>query len=270
MLMRILSALILIPFVLALVWFAPPIAFSVILAMLCLGTFWEFLRLAPSLFQERGSQASLWLAAIPGFLACISGHSELRAAAIALYLTLVSILAVLRAREVREVITRVVWPSVGFVYIFGLFGYAADIRFSVVAGSQGAFLLLFFLAIQWIGDSMAYFSGRLFGRHHLAPLISPKKTVEGTVGGLLGSAATGVAAAFLVFHGHSPLLFAAIALLTGAVGQVGDLLESLFKRAAGVKDSSALIPGHGGLLDRVDSLLLSAPLFYACTRWILS
>ena len=115
----------------------------------------------------------------------------------------------------------------------------------------------------WVSDTGAYFSGRFFGRHKLNPEVSPKKTWEGAVGGTL----LAVGAAALMQHLFLPTCFSVkaalgLGLLVAVVGQVSDLAESVLKRSAGVKDSSNLLPGHGGFLDRFDSYLLLAPLFY--------
>jgi phosphatidate cytidylyltransferase len=126
-----------------------------------------------------------------------------------------------------------------------------------------AFVLLPLLT-TWIGDTAAYFAGRAWGRSKLAPSVSPGKTVVGAVAGLLGSTAIAVALSVLVLAEQpvvrvGPLSAAWIGFLLGAAGQLGDLVESMLKREAGVKDSGRLLPGHGGMLDRVDSLLFSVP-----------
>ena len=125
-----------------------------------------------------------------------------------------------------------------------------------------AWLLVVVLAI-WVGDSAAYLGGRALGKRKLAPHLSPNKTVEGAVCGLVGSVVVACLAAGLTGLGLSLPVSAAIGLAIGAVGQVGDLSESLLKRQAGVKDSGALIPGHGGILDRVDALLFALPVGWA-------
>ena len=124
-------------------------------------------------------------------------------------------------------------------------------------------LLLF--AIIWVGDAAAYYVGRALGQHLLAPKVSPKKTVEGAVAGMIGSLAVGTLAAVWVFH-EPWMRLVGISAVTGVAGQLGDLAESVLKRSAGVKDSSSILPGHGGILDRLDSLLFAAPVFY----WLLS
>ncbi|MEG3789472.1 phosphatidate cytidylyltransferase [Lysobacter sp. CCNWLW3] len=122
--------------------------------------------------------------------------------------------------------------------------------------------LLTALAIVWAADSGAYFAGRKFGRLKLAPRVSPNKTIEGLVGGVLAGVAVGIA--FAAFAGAQPAQLPAVALVAFAAvlfSVVGDLFESLLKRHAGVKDSGNLIPGHGGVLDRVDGVLAALPVF---------
>lgn len=128
----------------------------------------------------------------------------------------------------------------------------------------GPKLLLFTLCIVWAADIGAYFAGRRWGRHKLAPQTSPGKSWEGAVGGLVAVAALALAAApIFVLRSTDTPVFIAAALLAGAFSISGDLLESRLKRAAGVKDSGTLLPGHGGVLDRIDSVTAAAPVFLA-------
>ena len=129
----------------------------------------------------------------------------------------------------------------------------------------GPKLLLFALVITWAGDTVAYFVGRAIGKHAFAPILSPKKTWEGAVGGFVGSLLVGVA--FSKWIGVSMGQMLAMAAVGSVAGQVGDLLESAYKRSAGVKDSGTLLPGHGGILDRIDALILAIPV--VCYYWIL-
>ena len=117
------------------------------------------------------------------------------------------------------------------------------------------------LAVVFAGDIGAYIFGSLFGKTKIAPLLSPKKSLQGALGGLAFSTLTAVA--FSYFLPHTPIwILALTGLLGGVLGQVGDFFESLVKRVAGVKDSGSIMPGHGGILDRLDGVLLSGPLFY--------
>lgn len=118
-----------------------------------------------------------------------------------------------------------------------------------------------------ISDSAQYYSGRAFGRHKLAPAMSPAKTVEGAVGGVAAAGIAGAALAVWCLPGVGPAAAGVLALCLALSGIAGDLFESLLKRSVGVKDSSQLIPGHGGLLDRIDSYLFAAPAFYLFLRY---
>ncbi|MBR4592279.1 MAG: phosphatidate cytidylyltransferase, partial [Elusimicrobiaceae bacterium] len=127
----------------------------------------------------------------------------------------------------------------------------------------GEYLTLFMIVTVWVSDTGAYFSGLLFGRHKLNTEVSPKKTWEGAIGGTL----LAVGAAALMRHLFLSTCFSVktalwLGLLVAVIGQISDLAESVLKRSAGVKDSSNLLPGHGGFLDRFDSYLLLAPIFY--------
>lgn len=167
---------------------------------------------------------------------------------------------------------------------------AASVAFGPAGASEagarwaGVALVAFPLALTWLNDSYAYFAGHAWGRRKLIPAVSPGKTVVGAVAALGGTVVTGAVYALVVFHALLGLQLpsgsggAVGALLSGALGgavvsvaaQVGDLVESLFKREAGVKDSGGLLPGHGGLLDRFDALFFTLPVAYAYLRLLLA
>jgi len=128
--------------------------------------------------------------------------------------------------------------------------------------AQGPAMLTWLLLVIAVSDSAQYYTGRLLGRRPLAPVISPAKTVEGALGGLVVSAIAGAAAAPYLLPGARIFTAAGVAILVALAGMAGDLFESLLKRSAGVKDSASVIPGHGGVLDRIDSYLFAAPMFY--------
>jgi phosphatidate cytidylyltransferase len=131
---------------------------------------------------------------------------------------------------------------------------------------QGLHWLLLALFIVWVADSGAYFAGRALGRHKLAPEVSPGKTWEGAAGGLLGVGLLAWVAAPVL--GQRPVALLGLCLVVGVFSVVGDLAESLFKRHAGLKDSGQLLPGHGGILDRLDSLFATAPLLLLGLLWL--
>jgi phosphatidate cytidylyltransferase len=131
---------------------------------------------------------------------------------------------------------------------------------------EGPAILLFVLVITWVGDTAAYFVGRAVGKRKLAPVLSPKKTWEGTIASIFGALLVAVVfSRWLVVPLPHLLTMAA---LGNVAGQAGDLLESAYKRSAGVKDSGSLLPGHGGVLDRIDALILAIPVVWYYWIWI--
>ena len=157
----------------------------------------------------------------------------------------------------------------GVVYTGGTLSFAYALRYHrwTIGAAAGTALLFLPVVLTWASDTGAYFVGRAIGRRKLIPAVSPGKTVEGAIGGLVASVlATWLYVAFVLRPvGHlslTPSGMVIFGVLLSAAAQLGDLAESLFKREAGVKDSSRLIPGHGGVLDRVDSLLFALPVAY--------
>lgn len=146
----------------------------------------------------------------------------------------------------------------GAFYIGGLFSFLIKIR--EVGFGGWAFVILVFL-LTWVNDTAAYFIGSAFGRHRLCPKLSPKKSVEGFLGGVIFTLVTAMIFGY-IFSGNLHIMWGLLGILAAIAGAMGDLLESAFKRLSKTKDSGDLIPGHGGILDRLDSLLLVAPLVY--------
>lgn len=150
----------------------------------------------------------------------------------------------------------------GICYVNWLLGYAFWLR-DLDSGVEWILLLV---SVTWLGETAAYLVGSTLGRHQLAPVISPRKTVEGAVAQLVASVLAALAARAWFFPGLSATSAIVVGFLLGVVGQAGDLIESAIKRSVGTKDTGRLIPGHGGMLDRVDSLLVNTPvLFYYVT-----
>jgi phosphatidate cytidylyltransferase len=122
------------------------------------------------------------------------------------------------------------------------------------------------VGVTWIGETAAYAVGSMLGRHPLAPVVSPRKTIEGAVAQVVASIAAAAALRGWLLPACAPAGVLAVGALLGVVGQVGDLAESVLKRTVGLKDTAAIIPGHGGVLDRIDSLLFNLPAFYYVSR----
>jgi phosphatidate cytidylyltransferase len=171
----------------------------------------------------------------------------------------------IQENNVKVAIDQVAFTLFGILYIAGLGGFYLLIR----KLEGGNVLILFLFFIVWMGDISAYYWGKNFGKKPFAPLVSSNKTWEGSIAGLLGSllagAMVGLGVLDYIMMGHCLL----VALLCSMIGQFGDLAESLLKRHAGVKDSSNTIPGHGGVLDRIDSLLFAGPMFYIYFKLVL-
>lgn len=154
--------------------------------------------------------------------------------------------------------------AAGLVFVAWPFSYVARMD---GRPQGGPILVLFALAIVWAGDTVAYFIGKSIGRVKMAPALSPKKTWEGAAGNMLGSLVVGFC--FARWQAGDLTAWLVTAALANVAGQTGDLLESAYKRGAGVKDSGAMLPGHGGMLDRIDSLILAAPVVWLAAGWLL-
>ncbi|BDI33154.1 phosphatidate cytidylyltransferase [Capsulimonas corticalis] len=219
-----------------------------------------------------------------GFLACIVFQYAAwthGGAAFASYLPAVLMLMVM-ANLITEMVKRQPRPIIsvgstllGAVYVGWLFSYLtllrstnANILTPPIHGTTTAeWLVVFVTATTWLSDAGALFAGRALGRNKLAPEISPAKTVEGSIGGLIASGLGGVVLSLWL---HLPMGHAIIlGVLCGFAGQIGDLCESLLKRELSIKDFGHWIPGHGGVLDRIDSLLFSAPLAFYYIQFFL-
>jgi phosphatidate cytidylyltransferase len=174
------------------------------------------------------------------------------------------VFALVRLGDVRSSVARMAATTFGPLWL-GLLTFIALLR--ATTGALGPGYVLMTLMFAWLADSAGYFAGRFLGRRQLYPAVSPKKTVEG----LLGAIAGAIAGALLAHFGYLPQIplidALALAVTAGLLGQLGDLGESLLKRGAGVKDSGEIVPGHGGMLDRLDALFVTSALVYLYTRW---
>jgi phosphatidate cytidylyltransferase len=258
--LRILSALVLIPAVICAVWFLRPFELLVVAEVVLWLAFFEYARLADSL-GVRIPKALAGCAAAATCMAVAWPGNSLDAVLMAALLAMAA-LSVAAGRVGADVLAPVVAGLFASLYLGLPLGALVAVRWLV---SREALLLLLLTVI--VSDTAQFYSGSLFGRHRLAPVISPKKSVEGAVGGFVaGIAVVAVVGAWWLPHlslGWRVGLGAVVV----AMGILGDLFESQIKRSASVKDSSALIPGHGGVLDRIDALLFAAPAYYLFLRY---
>jgi phosphatidate cytidylyltransferase len=257
---RVLSALVLLPAVIGTVWFLPPLATLVLASIAALLAFVEYAAIATAL----GTHVPRVAAGAAVLAACAAVGTGSGAADIVLMTTVIVIgsLAVASGQPGPAILRDTAASALPVAYIGLPLGALAAVR--AVAGREAVLLLM---AVIVISDSAQYYTGRALGRRSLAPTISPKKTVEGAIGGVVFGTLAMAAGGRWVFQ--SPLwTLAMLGAVISLLGIVGDLFESLLKRSAGVKDSSHLIPGHGGVLDRIDSWLFAAPVYYVFVKWM--
>lgn len=256
---RLLSGLTLALLVVALIWLLSPVQLLVVALGVAVLAFLEYARLVGAI----GAHVPWWATLVATLAACAMVPFPWVAVESVLSVALVTI-AVMVMRSDREgpaVLHDTAAAVLAPVYI----GLPLGALVGVLA-LEGREAVLLLLGIVVVSDSAQFYAGRLFGRRPLAPRLSPKKTIEGAIGGFLVAPAVLVAAGAYVLPQVAPLLLAALGVVLVAAGICGDLFESMLKRAAGVKDSASLIPGHGGVLDRIDALLFAAPLFYLFLR----
>lgn len=186
-------------------------------------------------------------------------------AALVVSFLLIGLLFLFRFKDLTTVATHVALVAFALLYVPLLMGHLVLLR-SLPFGREWIFLVLF---IVMSGDSAAYLTGISIGKRRLYPAISPKKSIEGSVGGLLGGLLGAFVAKIWFFSALDWVDCTLLALVLGVLGQLGDLFESMLKRGFGVKDSGTIIPGHGGMLDRLDSLLFAFPpaYYYALLRF---
>jgi phosphatidate cytidylyltransferase len=249
---RVLTAAILAPLILAVVFMAPAWLLFAVTAAVAVLCFREYCGIAAGYGVDRlgptGYAAGL-------LLMLLHEHAGLLITVFALLALALS----MRSGDLRRALPRPAALLLGVVYIFGCW------RFALLLRPISPHWLVFALALNWIGDGCAYYAGRTLGRHKLAPAISPAKTWEGSLASVAGSVVFGVLYLGRVLPAVPMAYVVALSVAANLAGQLGDLAESALKRGAGLKDSGDLLPGHGGMLDRVDSTLFALPVVYLFT-----
>ena len=295
MLKRIATAVVLIPIVLALILRAPVEVLAIVAGIVALLTIHEFLKLTvsygvkpmngPTLLGAGFFFAAILIeAAISSTPLLSSGKFLVTAAFAAAIAPFAFLTRAMRGEELREGYPAAAAAAFAFTYIALPMGMLVQLR----EQAAGAIYVLYLMLVVWAGDIFAYFVGKAMGRHLMAPRISPKKTWEGAIASVVASVAVGwllfshaeqVSSALLrvglitrsggMFGLEVPAMGPVIELtiILNIAAQLGDLVESLIKRGAGVKDSGAILPGHGGMLDRIDALLFAAPVLWFYMAW---
>ena len=241
---------------------APRVFFALLVVALSGVAAWELMRM----FERAGRPGYSRVGVVGAVLVTASFAAPGTPGFVPLVLTLV----------IAAVLSRPVWRDhavavepmaatlLAIVYVGWLLGHGLSFE----TRPDGAALVLFLVGTTWAGESAAYAVGSLLGRHQLVPTISPRKTVEGAAGQLIVSVGAAAAlGAWLLPHWSVSTAILAGAML-GIVGQIGDLVESVIKRSLGAKDTGGLIPGHGGVLDRLDGLMFNAPALFYYASWV--
>ena len=259
---RVLSGAALIAIAVGVVWFASDSVFQVFAAVLLVLSVRELVQLAAASELRVSTLPVMVSTLLTAWVVGVEGGFALDVALMAA-LVAIGLGAMGSWRGGTNALATVAAGLFPAIYIGLPIGALVAVR--AFAGAHVLFLLMLTVMVS---DTAQYYTGRAFGRHPLAAAISPKKTVEGAVGGFVFGTALFVAAGAWWVPGM-PLPFrAGLGLAIVALGIAGDLFESMLKRSAGVKDSSALIPGHGGVLDRIDALLFAAPIYYIFLKYV--
>lgn len=276
--LRVLTAAILIPLIIAAIWWGPTWLIAILSAFVAIAAMLEFFSIAARLeFQAYRLWTCLAAAAViaqqfyAARMASVNRLGDLldRSPRITLELILFGFVLGIAAislggkRTLTEVLASISVSAAGLVFV--VLPFSAVVRLHGV-DVVGRWLLLFTVVLVWVGDSAAYFVGRRFGRWKMSPQISPNKTWEGAGANFLG--ALFVAAVFGYWTKIPPAHMLGMAAVGSVAGQIGDLFESAWKRSAAVKDSGMILPGHGGMLDRIDALILAAPAVWYYFEWV--
>jgi phosphatidate cytidylyltransferase len=281
---RVLTAAVLIPAVVATVWWAPTSVLTVAATMVALLALLEFFALgehaglrgyrvwtgfcAIAIFFTQWLASTIQTRELAGGLHLTRVPEAAEAFSIELILIVfvvgVTGIILFGRQHVEEALGGLSISSAALIFL--VLPLSAVVRLDGI-GVGGRKLLLFTLVLVWVGDSAAYFVGRAVGRWRMAPSLSPKKTWEGAAANLVGSVLVAIVAQRWITEVPVHHLIA-MAALANIAGQAGDLLESAYKRSAGMKDSGTLLPGHGGMLDRIDALVLAAPVVWYYFNWL--
>ncbi|MFW6334732.1 MAG: phosphatidate cytidylyltransferase [Desulfosalsimonas sp.] len=264
---RWLTAFVAVPVLAALIYKGPAWSFTGLIMIIAVLAYWEYFTVVSG-----GSKASV-LKPVP----LAGGAAGLAIIAAALYSSAEAVMLLVFGglfagavfsmpayRSTPHIMDTVARQAQGLVYIFVPVSALVLIR----TGPQGVTWIFFLVFIVFLGDAAAFYAGTYLGSHKLAPSISPGKSVEGAIGGLAANIVVAVVFKTLFLPGISTIGAAVFAVCAGAAGQIGDLFESELKRRSAIKDSGSILPGHGGMLDRIDALLFAAPVALAFKLFI--
>lgn len=256
---RELTALVLGPITIWLVQWAPVYLFDAAVALISVLALYEFLVMG----RRKGYEMPIILCLVIAVFIIAAFIREEVSVEVGMFVALLVIPGwyVFFARNIDNALPSSAVAVLGTMYIAMLAGSIIRLHsdFGPVIGPK---LVYFLLLVVWLGDTGAYYTGKNFGKHKMSPRISPKKTWEGLAGGMVASVITAVVIHATFFPQFALVHAITVGIVLSLTGVIGDLAESMWKRSAAVKDSGSLIPGHGGIFDRVDSILFTAPILY--------
>jgi phosphatidate cytidylyltransferase len=262
---RWITGIIAVPILVALIVYAPPLLFDAIIVLIILVAATEYNRMTFGGARTR-EKAEVLAVSLLVPLAFVAGDAALVLAVVVLAMIVVFSLHLLQIREGETSITPVANVVFGFIYIPLALSHFILVR----RGDEGVLWIFFIIVLAFAGDIAAFYVGRAWGRRKLLPAVSPGKTEEGMYGLIVGSTVACVVFQ-QIFFPSLPVVHAAVLGCVGSIiGQLGDLCESAIKRASGSKDSGVLLPGHGGLLDRLDCLIFIVPFVYYYRTFLLA
>lgn len=257
--LRIMTAVPLALLVAGIIWWAPRWLFLLVVVAAVEISLYEYYRVS----RAAGFQGVPVIGYLAGAAMCLaqsageSQSGQILLAVLFLSVVLAMIFALMRGENLQDYFGSAAATVLGILYLGFTLSWLFPLRFAL--GFDGRALTLFIFLVIWAGDAFALLVGRWIGRHLLVPRISPKKTVEGAIAGLAGSLMVGWVCWLWFWQTEQLKTVMLLAVVTAVAGQVGDLVESALKRSADLKDSGGLLPGHGGLLDRIDSLVFVPP-----------
>ncbi len=267
---RWITSLIILPFVIVLIHKGGRVLFAAVILLIAIVSLWEYFRIVYQNSSKTIARQGAFFSYLGYLTACMiiwaAYHSsfDLIIGIISLNLILGAFFAIGYFKTNRSLSDMLIKQIAGVAYIPLALAYIVLIRNAY----DGGLWVFWAIVIVFAGDTGAFYAGAYLGRHKLAPAVSPNKTVEGALGGLLANIAVGALFKHLFLPllpwGASLFLFVCV----GAAGQMGDLFESLLKRAARIKDSGGILPGHGGFLDRIDAILFAAPVVYYFKEYV--
>jgi phosphatidate cytidylyltransferase len=254
---RWLTGIIIVPVLLLVILFGNEPMFAAVVILFTFGGVWEYNNMVFGQGFAMEKTEGLILSIIIPALA-LTGNSQYMIAALVFAVMIVFILFVLSIKEPKFDVLSVAKVIFGMMYIPFLMSYFISLRML----EKGIQWIVFVLVLAFIGDTVALYVGKYFGKHKLAPVVSPGKTVEGLIGLVCGSTVACTVFAYFFLPGISLVQIALLGFTGGIIGQLGDICESAFKRNYGLKDAGSILPGHGGILDRLDCLIFITPFVY--------